>query len=166
MPAAPGARKRMIVDAQVHLWKANSPEWPWVPGVKPQLPEPFTIERLVPLMDEAGVDRAVIVPPTLRATASITARSGEALSRSLRRHGPHPDRQSAIGRAAADMEEQPGHARRPASLPRPGAAWLTDGTADWFWPAAEKAALAGHVPHPRPDARHSPASRNAIRSSR
>src|SRR3979411_129718 len=23
------------------------------------------------------------------------------------------------------------------------AAWLTDGTADWFWPAAEKAGLAG-----------------------
>src|SRR5262245_47794366 len=32
-PAAPGARKRMIVDAQVHLWKAESPDWPWVPGM-------------------------------------------------------------------------------------------------------------------------------------
>ena len=30
-----------------------------MPGRKPQLPEPFTIERAVPLMDEAGVDRAV-----------------------------------------------------------------------------------------------------------
>ncbi len=54
----------MIVDAQVHLWKAKSPDWPWVPGMKPQMPEPFTIEKLVPLMDEAGVDRAVIVPPS------------------------------------------------------------------------------------------------------
>ena len=58
-------RKRMIVDAQVHLWKADSPDWPWVPGAKPQLPEPMTIERVLPLMDEAGVDRVVIVPPTL-----------------------------------------------------------------------------------------------------
>src|SRR5215475_2167032 len=58
------ARKRLIVDAQVHLWKAESPDWPWVPGRTPQMPEPFTIEKLVPLMDEAGVDRAVIVPPS------------------------------------------------------------------------------------------------------
>src|SRR5215212_11979500 len=56
--------KRMIVDAQAHLWKAESEDWKWVPGRKPQLPEPFTIEKLVPLMDEAGVDRAVIVPPS------------------------------------------------------------------------------------------------------
>src|SRR5262245_52369753 len=54
----------MIVDSQVHLWKAETPDWRWVPGRVPQLPEPFTIERLVPLMNEAGVDRAVIVPPS------------------------------------------------------------------------------------------------------
>ena len=62
--AAAQADRRMIVDAQVHLWKAETPEWKWVPGLKPQLPQPFTIERLVPMMDEAGVDRAVIVPPS------------------------------------------------------------------------------------------------------
>ena len=37
--------RRLITDAQVHLWKAESPEWKWVPGLVPQLPEPFTIER-------------------------------------------------------------------------------------------------------------------------
>ena len=56
--------KRTIVDAQVHLWKAESDDWKWVPGMKPQMPEPFTIEKLVPLMDEAGVDRVVVVPPS------------------------------------------------------------------------------------------------------
>jgi hypothetical protein len=50
------ASKRTIVDAQVHFWKASSPDWPWDPGVRPQLPEPFTIERALPMMDEAGVD--------------------------------------------------------------------------------------------------------------
>ena len=55
---------RMIVDAQVHFWKAETPDWQWVPGLKPQLPEPMTIERFVPLMEEAGVDRVVIVPPS------------------------------------------------------------------------------------------------------
>src|ERR1700683_4578651 len=54
----------MIVDAQVHLWKANTPDRPWLPNRVAQLPEPFTIEKLVPMMDEARVDRAVIVPPS------------------------------------------------------------------------------------------------------
>src|SRR5262249_30012892 len=57
--------KLTIVDAQVHFWKANSPDWAWDPGPRPQLPEPFTIERALPMMDEAGVDRVVIVPPGL-----------------------------------------------------------------------------------------------------
>jgi hypothetical protein len=39
------ANRRQIVDAQVHLWKAESPDWKWVPGLPPQLSEPFTIER-------------------------------------------------------------------------------------------------------------------------
>src|ERR1700710_1083537 len=56
--------KRTIVDAQVHLWRAESEDWKWVPGMKPQMPEPFTIEKLVSMMDEAGVERAVIVPPS------------------------------------------------------------------------------------------------------
>src|SRR5436305_8629152 len=58
------AGRRLIVDAQVHLWKAETEDWKWVPGMKPQLPEPFTIEKLVPLMNEAGVDRVVVVPPS------------------------------------------------------------------------------------------------------
>src|SRR5258705_4096048 len=62
--AAAQADRRQIVDAQVHLWTAESADWKWVRGLQPQLPEPFTIERLVPMMDEAGVDRAVIVLPS------------------------------------------------------------------------------------------------------
>ena len=34
--------KRMIVDGQVHLWKAESEDWKWVPGRPPQLPDPLT----------------------------------------------------------------------------------------------------------------------------
>ena len=47
----------MIVDAQVHLWKPESPDWLWVPGLKPQLPEPFTIERLLPMMGRGRKQR-------------------------------------------------------------------------------------------------------------
>jgi predicted TIM-barrel fold metal-dependent hydrolase len=92
-PTAQGARKRTIVDAQVHLWKAESDDWKWVPGVKPQslghMPEPFTIERALPLMDEAGVDRAVVVPPSW-----VGDRNDYGLEAAKR----YPDRFAVMGR--------------------------------------------------------------------
>src|SRR2546422_10752601 len=60
--AAAQANRRLIVDAQVHLWKAESPDWKWVSGLQPQFSEPFTIERLVPFMDEAGVGQCDLLP--------------------------------------------------------------------------------------------------------
>ncbi|MGP0089135.1 MAG: amidohydrolase family protein [Xanthobacteraceae bacterium] len=135
-------RRRMIVDAQVHLWKAETPDWQWVPGMKPQLPEPFTIERLVPLMDEAGVDRVVVVPPSWPGD-----RNDYALEAARR----YPDRFRVMGRIplknprSADLlpkwKEQPGMLGIRLTFLRGAGAWLADGTADWFWPAAEKAGL-------------------------
>ena len=136
------AGKRMIVDSQVHLWKASSPDYPWNPGAKPQLPEPFTIERALPMMDEAGIDRLVVVPPGLN---DVNSYALEAARR-------YPNRFAVMGRIPL---EDP---KSPALLPRwkdqPGMLgvrvtfitpatlkWLSDGTADWFWPAAEKAGL-------------------------
>jgi predicted TIM-barrel fold metal-dependent hydrolase len=133
---------RTIVDAQVHLWKAETPDWPWVPGRKPQLPEPFTIEKLVPLMDEAGVDRAVIVPPSWPGDRNDYAI--EAVRR-------YPTRFAIMGRipvtdpkSAALLpkwKEQPGMVGVRLTFMREQAAMLTSGGADWFWPAAEKAGL-------------------------
>ena len=51
---APQPQRRLIVDAQVHLWKPQTPDRPWVPGLVPQLPEPFTYDKLLPLMNEAA----------------------------------------------------------------------------------------------------------------
>jgi predicted TIM-barrel fold metal-dependent hydrolase len=136
------AGKRTIVDGQVHLWKANSPDWPWVPGARPQLPEPFTIERALAMMDEAGVDRVVIVPP------SLNDRNDYALEAA----GRYPNRFGIMGRIA--LQDPKSAALLPAWKQQPGMlgvrltfnspatrAWLADGTADWFWPAAEKAGL-------------------------
>jgi predicted TIM-barrel fold metal-dependent hydrolase len=141
--AAAQADRRMIVDAQVHLWKAETPDWKWVPGRQPQLPEPFTIERLVPMMDEAGVDRAVIVPPSWPGDRNDYAI--EAVKR-------YPNRFRIMGRIplqdpkSAELlptwKQQPGMVgvrltfNNAQTIP-----WLSDGTADWFWPAAEKAGL-------------------------
>ena len=137
------ASKRTIVDAQVHFWKANSPDWAWDPGARPQLPEPFTIERALPMMDEAGVDRVVIVPP------GLNDRHDYALEAARR----YPNRFGIMGRVRLEdpksaallppWKQQPGMLgvrlvfNTPATL-----AWLSDGTADWFWPAAEQAGLA------------------------
>jgi predicted TIM-barrel fold metal-dependent hydrolase len=141
-PAVQPPRKRLIVDAQVHLWKAESPDWPWVPGMKPQMPEPFTIEKLVPLMDEAGVDRAVIVPPSW---------PGDRNDYGIEAAKRYPDRFRVMGRIplkkpeSASLlpkwKEQPGMLGVRVTFLGPAAAWLTDGTAEWFWPAAEKAGL-------------------------
>lgn len=132
---------RTIVDAQVHLWKAESPDWPWVPGRKPQLPEPFSIEKLVPLMDEAGVDRVVIVPPSWPGDRNDYAI--EAVRR-------YPTRFAIMGRIPLDpksaallpkWKEQPGMKGLRLTFMREQASLLTSGAADWLWPAAEKAGL-------------------------
>jgi len=148
-----GAPKRIIVDAQIHLWQPESEGWKWVPGMKPQLDEPFTIERALPLMDEAGVDRAVIVPPSW---------PGDRNDYGLEAARRYPGRFAVMGRiplqnpqSAALLpkwKEQPGMRGVRLSFTDATMAWLTDGTADWFWPAAEKAEVPvmflapGHVP--------------------
>ena len=134
--------KRTIVDAQVHLWKAESEDWKGVPGMKPQMPEPFTIEKLVPLMDQAGGNRAVIVPPSW---------SGDRNDYGLEAAKRYPNRFAVMGRiplknpqAAALLpkwKEQPGMLGVRVTFLGPAQAWLTDGTLDWFWPEAEKAGL-------------------------
>ena len=135
------AGKRMIVDSQVHLWKASSPDYPWNPGAKPQLPEPFTIERALPMMDEAGVNRVVIVPPGLN---DVNTYALEAARR-------YPNRFAVMGRiplqdpkSAALLprwKEHPGMLGVRVTFLGKAVAWLDDGTANWFWPAAEKAGL-------------------------
>jgi predicted TIM-barrel fold metal-dependent hydrolase len=134
--------RRVIVDSQIHMWKASTPERPWVPGTRPQLPEPMTIERVVPMIDEAGVDRVVIVPPTLE---------GERVDYGQEAARRYPGRFATMGHIRLD---DPGEARRllawreqPAvlgirlNIAGEQARWLTDGTTDWFWPAAEKAGI-------------------------
>jgi predicted TIM-barrel fold metal-dependent hydrolase len=118
-PAVQPARNRLIVDAQVHLWKAESSDWPWVPGMKPQMPEPFTIEKLVPLMDEAGVDRAVIVPPSW---------PGDRNDYGIEAAKRYPNRFAVMGRIPLKNPESAAllprkraarDARRPSDRPRP-----------------------------------------------
>ena len=135
-------RRPLIVDAQVHVWKAESPDWRWVPGAQPQLAEPFTIEHLLPLMDEAGIDRAVLVPPGW---------TGDRNDYALEAAWQFPDRFAVMGRipirdprSAALLptwKNQPGMLGIRLTFLGQAASWLTDGSVDWFWPAAERAGI-------------------------
>jgi predicted TIM-barrel fold metal-dependent hydrolase len=59
-----------IVDTQVHIWKEETPDRPWIPGARERMrlnghrEAAFTYQECIDLMDEAGVDRALIVPPS------------------------------------------------------------------------------------------------------
>ena len=159
--SAQATKKRTIVDAQVHLWKAESPDWPWVPGRKPQLPEPFSIEKLVPLMDEAGVGRVVIVPPSW---------PGDRNDYGLEAAKRYPNRFAVMGRiplekpeSAAllpDWKKQPGMLGIRVTFQRTMTSLLDQ--AAWFWPAAEKAGIPvmffapDNVPKFAPIAEHHP----------
>src|SRR5712671_4536996 len=140
--AAPARPRQIIVDAQIHMWPANTPERPWVAGATPQIPEPMTIERVVPMIDEAGVDRVVIVPPTLEGDRLDYAQ--EAVRR-------YPGRFGIMGRIILNdpatarrfptWKQQPGVLGMRINIASAQAAWLTNGTTDWIWPAAEAARI-------------------------
>lgn len=139
---AQAPRKRMIVDSQVHLWKANSPDYPWPDGTKPQLPEPFTYQRALPLMDAAGIDRAVVVPASFNDVNSYA----------LEAAAKHPTRFKVMGRIPIEdpksaallpkWKEQPGMLGvRVTFLSPKHVGLLTSGGVDWLWTGAEKAKL-------------------------
>jgi L-fuconolactonase len=57
-----------VVDAQVHVWLPEAPDRPWPPGgaeraLAMHRHEPISGTTLLGEMKEAGVDRAVLVPP-------------------------------------------------------------------------------------------------------
>ena len=133
----------MIIDSQVHLWRADSPDYPWPkdrPNERVQREEPCHAEEILALMDGAGVDRAIIVPP-IWAGDDNKAAMGWALE--------YPDRLAIMGRFDLwnpDRDrierwlEQPGMLGIRMSYPREhGPEWLQDvGAFPWFWSAAQR----------------------------
>jgi predicted TIM-barrel fold metal-dependent hydrolase len=140
--ASAQAQRRIIVDSQIHMWTVNTPERPWAPGRSPQLPEPMTIERVVAMIDDAGVDRVVIVPPSLE---------GDRVDYGQEAARRYPGRFATMSRIALDdpnsaprlmtLRQQPAVLGIRLNIQQGQRAWLTDGTADWFWPAAEQAGV-------------------------
>jgi len=133
----------LIADAQVHIWAANTPARPWPARHKPHRPDPLGKEELLKEMDTAGVNRAVIVPPSWE---------GERNDLALAAAKAHPGRFAVMGRldpetpgareAVSAWRNQPGMLGLRFTFHRPGLReLLTEGRVDWLWPAAEKAGV-------------------------
>lgn len=141
----------LITDAQVHIWRANSPERPWRAGETSHREPPLEADELLREMDAAGVNRAILVPPFL---------DGDRNDLVLEAARLHPGRFAAMGRF--DLEDpasgrliptwrqQPGMLGFRYSFHRPAlTSALTEGRVDWLWEGAEKAGIPimVHVPH-------------------
>jgi predicted TIM-barrel fold metal-dependent hydrolase len=125
-----------IVDAQIHVWGTGLPSNPshW------QVTS-FTAEDAVALMNEAGVDAAVIHPP------SWDPGSHEMAAKAIE---DHPDRFAIMGslplddpasrEKIAEWKCQPGMlGLRYVFLHDPERKWLANGEINWLWASAEKA---------------------------
>lgn len=133
----------MIADAQVHIWGADTPERPWPKRHSPHRPVALGKDELLRAMDDAGVNRVIIVPPGWE---------GERNDLALEAAQLHPDRFAVMGRLDPErpgaMEELADWRKSPGMLgirltfhtewQRP---LLTNGKLDLFWPAAERAGV-------------------------
>ena len=129
----------IITDSGLHIWQAPTPDNPWNLA-KAHLPDPMSYEDLRVRMKEAGVDRAILVPPSF---------AGGRTEYSLEAAAKYPAQFAVMGAIKLNKPE----ARQVLEnfMKQPGAlgvrltfhhehdeSWIRDGTADWFWPVAEK----------------------------
>lgn len=135
-----GAFALLIVDSQVHIWGANTPERPWPARGHAHRDVPVGAEEVLGWMDEAGVDRVIIVPPSWE---------GDRNDLALAAARKHPDRFAVMGRLDPDApgarEQIRGWREQPGML---GLRFLfhtplmrqpfLDGRFDWVWGEAER----------------------------
>jgi predicted TIM-barrel fold metal-dependent hydrolase len=132
----------MIIDSQVHIWAPETPEKPYAKenASKPHRPVPLGHDELLREMDGAGVARCVLVPPTWEDDRNDTSLEAARL---------HPDRFAVMGKIKIHRPESralmASWTKQPHMLgirmtfnAGKMRQWLTDGTADWFWDAAER----------------------------
>ena len=136
-----------VIDAQLHLWGADTPQRPWprvggVPGAAHLARSP-TAGELLAAMDAAGVDGAILVPPSWEGERNDLALAAAAAA---------PQRFAVMGRLSladpAVSEELTGWRSTPGLLGvrltlhrSPWSEWFAQGRLDWFWTAAEQAQL-------------------------
>jgi L-fuconolactonase len=129
----------IITDSGLHIWQAPTQDNPWKLS-KAHLPDPMSYEDLRLRMKEAGVDRAILVPPSF---------AGGRNEFSLEAAAKYPEQFAVMGALKLNKAEAPQILEN--FMKQPGAlgvrltfhhehdeSYIRDGTADWFWPVAEK----------------------------
>ena len=123
----------LIVDAQIHIWSKGTP-------VPPHQTGPYSMAAALADMDAAGVDAAILHPPSWDA---------DSIALSIEAAKAHPKRFAILGRIPLDRPDRRGEIDGWLKLPgmvglrytflQPHMkSWPTDGTMDWLWPAAER----------------------------
>ena len=141
----------LIVDSQVHIWGADTPQRPWPKRAEAQRPIPLGKDDLLREMDAAGVDRVVIVPPSWEGD-----RNDLAIEAAL----THPERFATMGRLdpqdprsrgkIATWRKQPGMLGLRFTFHIPVlVSLITEKHMDWVWGEAEEAGVPIYVliPH-------------------
>lgn len=127
----------LIVDLHIHLWNGH------VPNPPHRQIAVWTAEDALQEMAAAGVDAAVIQPPSWDPNANAIAE--DAAKRYPDRFailGWFPPEQPESHALVANWKTRPGQKGLRFTFMRPGQeTWPTDGTMEWLWPAAEKAGL-------------------------
>jgi L-fuconolactonase len=130
----------LIVDSQVHIWGANTPQRPWPARAHAQREIPLGHEELLREMDAAGVDRVVIVPPSWE---------GDRNDLAIAAVQAHPQRFAIMGRfnpeapdartAIKTWRQQPGMLGMRFSFHIPVLQQpLLEGKFDWVWAEAQE----------------------------
>lgn len=138
-----------VFDGQAHIWADATPERPWRPewfSRAHRIPA-LGGKELLAMMDDAGVGRAVLVPPSW---------AGDDNDVVIEAAEEHPGRFVVMARVPVDrasgepmlkeFAEHPAIFGVRLTFHRPEMrAWLTDGTTDWLWPALAAHGLAAMV---------------------
>lgn len=131
-----------IIDAQVHIWQADSPERPHIKedASKPHRPIPLTYERLLGEMTSAGVDRVILVPPSWDGYRNDYAlEAAQTFPDSFAVMGKVPLNDPASKEKLPTWLEQPGMKGFRISFRHSGThSLLDDGSANWFWAECER----------------------------
>lgn len=132
----------LIIDAQVHIWAPETPDRPYATenASKPHRPHPLEDDELLQEMDNAGVARCVLVPPTWEADRNDTALAAARL---------RPERFAVMGKIRLTAPESRALIARWKEQPHmlgirvvfnqyQSERLLDEGAADWLWDAAER----------------------------